>query len=94
MHSYRLTEAAKEDLIDIATYGDIYFGVAQSNKYRDQLKQRFSTIAEQPMLYPAVDHIHIGYRRSVCGVHSIYYRIDGTAVEIIRVLGRQNPSNI
>ena len=75
MRKYRLVEAAKEDLISIAQYGDEHFGVAQSNRYRDQLKQRFSVLAETPLLYPAVDHIRDGYRRSVCGVHSIYYRI-------------------
>jgi toxin ParE1/3/4 len=83
---YRLAEAAKEDLIVIAIYGDEHFGIAQSNRYRDQLKNRFSLLAEQPFLYPKVDHIRTGYRRSVCGVHSIYYRIDGESVDIVRIL--------
>ena len=94
MCSYRLTERAKEDLIGIAQYGDEHFGVAQSNRYRDQLKQRFSILAETPLLYPAVDHIRQDYRRSVCGVHSIYYRIEGDTVEIVRVLGRQDTRKI
>lgn len=91
MRKYRLSEAAKEDLIAIAQYGDEHFGVAQSNRYRDQFEQQFSVLAEQPELYPTVDHIREGYRRSVCGVHSIYYRIEGQGVEIMRVLGRQDP---
>jgi toxin ParE1/3/4 len=90
MPDYRLAEAAKEDLIAIAQYGDEHFGVAQSDRYRDQLERRFSTLAENPLLYPAVEHIRAGYRRSVCGVHSIYYRIEGEGVEIVRVLGRQD----
>jgi len=89
---YRLSKAAEEDLIDIALFGDERFGIAQSNRYRGQLKRRFSTLAEQPLLYPAVNHIREGYRRSVCGVHSIFYRIDGKAVEIIRILKNQDPS--
>ncbi len=76
MPDYRLSEAAKEDLIAIARYGDKHYGVAQSDRYRDQLKQRFSVLAEQPYLYPVADHIRTGYRRSVCGVHSIYYRVE------------------
>lgn len=49
-------------------------------------------IVESPFKYQAVDHIREGYRRSVCGVDSIYYRqIDG-AVEIMRVQGRQEAS--
>ena len=30
------------------------------------------------------------YRRSVCGVDSIYYRIVGNTVEIMRILGQQD----
>lgn len=90
MPNYRLSKGAKEDLVGIAQYGDEHFGMAQSDHYRDQLKRRFLVLAEQPMLYPAVDHIRVGYRRSVCGVHSIYYRIEGEGVEIIRIIGRQD----
>ena len=90
MYEFRITQAAKEDLIEIAQYGDENFGVAKSDRYRDQLKQRFFILAEQPLLYPSVNHITRGYRRSVCGVHSIYYRIENNTVEIVRVLGRQD----
>jgi toxin ParE1/3/4 len=41
-------------------------------------------------LYPAVDDIREGYRRSVCGVDSIYYRIEGETVEIMAIIGRQD----
>lgn len=91
---YRITEAAKDDLLLIAEYGDEHYGITQSNQYRDQLKQRILLLAEQPMLYPSVDYIRGGYRRSVCGAHSIYYRIDGGMVEIMRVLGRQDPARL
>ncbi len=90
MPNYRLSKAAKEDLVGIAQYGDEHFGIAQSDHYRDQIKRRFLILAEQPMLYPAVDHICVGYRRSVCGAHSIYYRIEDEGVEIIRIIGRQD----
>ena len=92
MGEYRLSRSAKDDLITIAQYGDEHFGVAQSDRYRDQLKQRFSVLAEQPHLYPVVDHIRARYHRSVCGAHSIYYRIDAQGVEIIRILKHQDAS--
>lgn len=57
----------------IGQYGDEQFEVAHSNSYRDKLKRRFAVLAEQPQLYPAVEHIRLGYHRSVCGAHSIYY---------------------
>lgn len=93
MRKYRLSQRAKDDLIAIARYGDEHFGVAQSDRYREQLKTRFSTLAEQPQLYPAVDHIRSGYRRSVCGVHSIYYRVAANGVEIVRILKHQSLGN-
>ena len=87
---YRLSKAAEEDLIGIALFGDEHFGLAQSNRYRDQLQRRFAALAEQPLHYPAVNHLREGYRRSVCGVHSIFFRIDGKVVEIIRILKNQD----
>jgi toxin ParE1/3/4 len=89
---YRLSASAEEDLLEIALYGFERFGPAQSEKYRDQLKCRFSLLAELPLLFPAVDHIRPGYRRSVCGAHSIYYRIESGTVEIVRILKHQDTS--
>jgi toxin ParE1/3/4 len=41
-------------------------------------------------LYPSVDSIRPGYRRSVCGVDNIFYRLsEDETVEIIAILGRQ-----
>ena len=90
MPKFRLTRAGEEDLIGIAHYGDEQFGEAQSNRYRDQLKQHFARLAQTPRLYPAVDHIRAGYRRSVLGTHAIYYRIEPNGVLIVRILGRQD----
>lgn len=91
MPEYRLTGAAEQDLIGIAQYGDENFGTEQSDRYRDQLKARFSIIAAHLLRYPAVDHIRKDYRRTVCGQHSIYYRIDSTEIVIVRVLREQDP---
>ncbi|GJL83072.1 MAG: hypothetical protein DHS20C01_27060 [marine bacterium B5-7] len=52
--------------------------------------ERFEQLAEKPLLYQAVDEYRKGYRRSVCGVDSIYYRIDGDTVEIMAIIGRQD----
>ena len=92
MPKYRLTRKAENDLLNIASYGIEQFGVELSRQYYNKLKQRFDKLAEQPELYPLVEHVRKGYRRSVCGVHSIYYRIDQESVEIVRVLGRQDPT--
>ncbi len=90
MGSYELTKAADEDFENIFDYGIDTFGLDQALKYLNGMKQRFGELAEQPRLYPAVDHIREGYRRSVYGSHSIYYRIEPKRVLIVRILGRQD----
>jgi toxin ParE1/3/4 len=90
MGTYRLTENAKEDLRRIYRRGLREYGEAQADEYYNALFDRFEQIVEQPFLYPAVDDIREGYRRSVCGVDSIYYRIAGDTVEIMAIIGRQD----
>lgn len=87
---YRLSNDAKMDLARIYWRGVEDFGESQAARYYEALFQRFDEIAEAPYQYQAVDHIREGYRRSVCGVDSIYYRLSGKVVEIMRVLGRQD----
>ena len=48
MPDYRLSEAAKEDLIVIAQYGDEHFGIAQSDRYRNKLKNGFLYLQIRP----------------------------------------------
>ncbi len=90
MGNYKLTEDAQADLIRIHQHGVRVHGEAQADKYYNAFFDRFRQIAEQPYLYQAIDDIREGYRQSVCGVDTIYYRIVGDTVEIMNVLGRQN----
>ena len=94
MGNYRLTEDAKEDLRRIYRYGVINFGEAQADLYYDTLISHFEQIADNPYLYQPVDHIRKGYRRSVCGADSIFYRVVDGTVEIVSILGRQDFDNL
>lgn len=51
---------------------------------------QFKLIAEQPFLFPSVDFIRQGYRRSVCGADSTYFSIENNTVEIMSIIGRQD----
>ena len=90
MRRYKITEEAKMDLARIYWRGREEYTEAQADKYYYAFIQRFEEISEAPYKYQTVDHICTGYRRSVCGVDNIYYRINGDLVEIMRVLGRQD----
>jgi toxin ParE1/3/4 len=48
MVNYRLSETAKNDLIQIHQFGVRRFGVPQADKYFDAFFTRFELIAKQP----------------------------------------------
>jgi toxin ParE1/3/4 len=94
MARYRLSNEAKEDLIRIHHYGVEKFGITQADKYFDTFFKYFDIIAQQPFSFESVDYIRKGYRRCVCGVDSIYYRIENETVEIMAIIGRQDINSI
>jgi toxin ParE1/3/4 len=94
MSSYKITEDAKEDIRRIYHYGVRQYGEEQADIYYDALFVRFEQIAENPYLYQPVDNIRKGYRRSVCGVDNIFYRVVNDIVEIISILSHQDIDNI
>ena len=79
---------AEQDLLQITLYG-LQFGPQQARVYHLRLVNRFEELAKTPELYQPVEHVRKGYRRSVCGAHSIYYRVQENTVEIVRILGTQ-----
>ena len=94
MQSYRLNEEAKADLVRIYQWGILQYGIEKADTYFAALFEAFEAIATAPLFYPSVACIRTGYRRCVCGVDSIYYRIVDEAVEIIAILGRQDTGNL
>jgi toxin ParE1/3/4 len=91
MGNYKLSEAAKIDLIRIHQYGVLNFGEDQADRYYSAFFVQFEKIAENPYLNQAVDYIRKDYRRCVFGVDSIYYRIKNDSIEIIWIIiGRQD----
>jgi len=94
MSDYRLSNAAKDDLIRIHRYGVKKFGMVQADKYFNSFFEYFNIIAQSPYSFEAVDFIKKGYKRCVCGADSIYYKINGNTVEIMAIVGRQDLKNI
>lgn len=90
MEGYKLTQDAEKDLQGIYVYGVAQFGEKRADIYYDELFDRFEEIARNPYLYQDVSHIRNGYRRSVCGSNSIYYRMVGNMVEIVAIIGQQD----
>ena len=90
MRRYRLTPDAEEDLWRIYQWGFRRFGETAADKYYFAFFDRFEQLAKNPYMYPSIDYIRQGYRASVCGVDTIYYRVVDDMVEIMNVLGKQD----
>jgi toxin ParE1/3/4 len=90
MSKYRLSVSVKEDLIRIYQYGFQKFGEKQADKYFQSFFDYFDIIAERPESFESVDFIKPGYRRCVCGVDSIYFKVNEDIVEIMAIIGRQD----
>lgn len=90
MGRYELAKAAGQDFENIFDFGIDRFGLTQALNYQNGMMLHFGELAEQPKLYPAVEHIRKGYRRSVYHAHGIYYRIEPERIFIVRILGQQD----
>jgi len=90
MTKYKLSNVAKDDLIRIHHYGVIQFGIKQAGNYFESFFIHFELIAKNPQSFESVDFIKPGYRRCVCGVDSIFYKMNEDVVEIMTIIGRQD----
>lgn len=90
MTKYRLSNEAKNDLIRIHHYGVNAFGMVQADKYFESFFKYFEIIAQSPFSFESVDYIKKDYRRCVCGVDSIYFKVNEDVVEIMAIVGRQD----
>ena len=92
-HKLRITKLADQDLNDLYSEGFTTWGEEQADRYYDGLLDRFEGICETPLMYPAVDEIREGYRRSVYEKHSIYFVVLDDVVEVRAVVKRQDMSS-
>mmetsp|Transcript_42358 Transcript_42358/g.92110 ORF Transcript_42358/g.92110 Transcript_42358/m.92110 type:complete len:96 (-) Transcript_42358:122-409(-) len=90
MANYRLSNEAKNDLIRIHQYGVKKFGVIQADKYFESFFEHVNSIAERPFSFESVNYIKENYQRCVCGVDSIYFKVNDNMVEIMAIVGRQD----
>ena len=90
MYNYNLSEKAKDDLLRIYEYGIGQFGLDQADKYFDMMHDCFGKIATNPFLFPAVSNIKPNYRKCICGVDAIYFKIIDNSIEINTIIGRQD----
>ena len=89
MNEYLLNEDAKEDLWRIYEYGRNTFGSTQADKYYNMMLLSFERIASNNLMFP-ISQQNLSYRSCVCGVDTIYFKINNNVVEIMAIIGMQN----
>jgi len=86
MPGFRLTKAAKADMLGIGRYTRQRWGREQMRRYVGGLDACFHDLAGQPELGSAYLDLP-PYRRLRCGKHALFYRVTADAtVLIVRVL--------
>ncbi|WP_049630402.1 type II toxin-antitoxin system RelE/ParE family toxin [Cellvibrio sp. pealriver] len=92
-HQLIISPATKEDLKEIYQYGLRQWGQAQSDSYLENLKEKFWSLTEQPLVGTERPELLSGIRSLPIESHLLFYRVTASSVEIIRVLhARQDPA--
>lgn len=81
-----LTPLAATDLKGIWRYSFERWGAEQADRYLFELEAGIAQLAGNPQLGKAREAIRPGYRSLQLARHSVFYRLTGDAVEIVRVL--------
>jgi len=91
-HQLVIAPAAKNDLKEIYLYGLRQWGQAQSESYLSTIKNHFWLLTQQPLMGIERPELLPDTRSLPIESHTLFYRVAGKRVEIIRVLhGRQDP---
>jgi toxin ParE1/3/4 len=82
---YRLTQAAREDLIQMYMEGVRQFGVAQAEKYQDDLERVFNLLGANPLLARERLELTPPVRIHPSASHLIVYKVGEDGILIIRI---------
>lgn len=83
--AHRLSNEAKEDVIQIYMMGVGMFGVEQAERYHEGLEQTFHFLSDFPFAAPERAELKGSPRIHPYRSHIIIYRLDGPDIFIQRV---------
>lgn len=83
--SFRLTQKAEEDLINIAEKGLELFGERQARFYHNALYDLFGVLSENPKMARERSELSPPVRVHPFKTHVVIYQIEGDDILIIRV---------
>lgn len=85
-HRLTLTPRAERDLDEIWRYTRAEFGAAQAAAYLRRLGGAMERLCGTPFSAPEVSELGDGVRKKSVGAHRLFYKVDDTAVIVLRVL--------
>ncbi|MBA6289153.1 type II toxin-antitoxin system RelE/ParE family toxin [Colwellia sp. MB3u-4] len=94
MNDFLLSSKAKSDLIKIAKYTQLTWGIPQRNNYLKILDSTFQLLANEPELGLNCDYIREGYSKYPQASHVIYYKeYKNSQIFIVRILHKSMDVN-
>ena len=94
MNKFVLSSKAKTDLIKIAKYTQITWGLTQRNDYLKILDSSFQLLADDPEIGMHCDYIREGYSKYPQASHVIYYKEHkANQILIVRILHKSMDVN-
>ena len=93
MPGYRFSNDATHDIEALTVFSLKSFGPERTGRYLNDLENCLELIADNPRMGRDLSSVRGTLRRHEHQSHVIYYRQDGDAILILRILGRgQDPA--
>ena len=87
-----ISPAARNDLKKIVQFGVTSWGMPRTSQYMGHIKSQFLNLMEHPEIGMIRDDLLPSIHSLRSQSHVIFYRLQKTRIEIVRVLhGRQDP---
>lgn len=94
MKTYQLSNKAREDLHQIASYTKAKFGEVQAKAYLTGITEIVARLVETPALAHKITYIRQEYRRYLFQKHAIYFKETTYGIYIMRILHQQMNINL
>lgn len=89
MNRVVFSPAAQVDVEQIWDYTCERWDFAQAERYIRSIQRAAERVADNPAIGRACDEVRAGYRRHAVGSHTLYYRVEGDLVVVVRVLHKR-----
>jgi toxin ParE1/3/4 len=84
-----LSPRAQEDIDDIWNHTAREWGANQADVYVRQIRDATERLVDNPRIGVVCDDVRAGYLKLAVRAHTLFYRISGDIVDIVRILNQR-----